>query len=32
MCKIVYIFVNKYFISWIIVILYDATMHKNIFG
>jgi hypothetical protein len=32
MCKIVYIFMNKYFIGWIIVILHDATMHNNIFG
>jgi hypothetical protein len=30
MCKIVYICVNKYFIVRVIVILYDATMHKTI--
>jgi hypothetical protein len=32
MCKIIYIFVNKYFIGGINIIFYDATMHKNIFG
>jgi hypothetical protein len=32
MCKIIYIFVNKYFIGCINIIFYDATIHKIIFG